>query len=218
VGSLTTTPTTIPQNTSMVQNKRVLELGAGIGLPSALCRDVLKAKAVVATDFWKENNKLHPEDATLFSNEDKSRLIPEAWHGMNLRYNIQRDNQNAFVQRVDWHHLDTVKNVKKSFGPPDLVIGSDLIYYRSDLPHFCATLLELLSGSSSSGGCKDILLVSPLPPDEREALPDFRDWLKEQAANGRFQVETRELTLYRNVVKGIGEKFLQMSIRAGNIE
>lgn len=43
-----------------IQGRRVLELGAGCGLPSVVCRDVLGAASVVATDFWKDS----PLDAT----------------------------------------------------------------------------------------------------------------------------------------------------------
>ena len=43
------------QHPEIVENKSVLELGAGCGLPSVLLRDLVGATSVVATEFWKED-------------------------------------------------------------------------------------------------------------------------------------------------------------------
>ena len=42
-----------------VRGQSVLELGAGCGLPSAVCSDVLGARSVMATDFWMQPKSLN---------------------------------------------------------------------------------------------------------------------------------------------------------------
>lgn len=177
-----------------IENQRVLELGAGCGLPSVVCRDVLGAKSVVATDFWME-----PEDAF-----DKDRLVPEVWHGINLQFNVDQ-KPRAKAQRLDWHDLDSVRKCQA-----DIVVGSDLIYYPMDLEPLWNTMDILLEEC----GAKEILLVSPLQPDTREAFPAFRELLEAKSKEG-FRVEMEELSLYKDeqMREENKDRFLKMSIR-----
>jgi predicted nicotinamide N-methyase len=179
-----------------IENQRVLELGAGCGLPSVVCRDVLGATSVVATDFWME-----AEDA-LF---DKDRLVPEVWHGINLQFNVDQKQPRAKAQRLDWHDLDSVRQCQA-----DIVVGSDLIYYPMDLEPLWNTMEILLHEC----GAKEILLVSPLQPDTREAFPAFRQLLEAKSKEG-FRVEMEELSLYKDeqMREESKDRFLKMSIR-----
>lgn len=157
---------------SLVQGKRILELGSGCGLPSVFCRDELGAGAVLATDFWQADD----------DEFDKERLVPTKFHGMNLEYNVVKNNINrgnggkieATVQRLDWHDLDSAVSARNAFRP-DLIIGSDLIYYLMDVEPLLNVLETLLVGESDTK--TRAVLVLPLAPAEREALPEFRSKL-----------------------------------------
>lgn len=240
-----------------VQGRRVLELGSGCGLPSIVCRDVLQARAVLATDFWQME-----ED---FENlEDKNRVVPTKYHALNLEHNVvaekKEDDENddekqkqqttriknkngqrrrraeSAVQRLDWHDPEGAALAKASF-KPDLIIGSDLIYYPMDVDPLLNTLQTLLlddgDDQSSShneqdnGECEDkenssedssrssrstrAFLVFPLSPSEREALPEFRTKLPGRFHGTTHAVEMDEVKfLYRET--GEISRFLTISI------
>lgn len=217
-------------------HQRILELGAGLGLPSVVCAQVLGAEAVLATDFWDENLPSYADSNTGTTNPAKvqgdndkdNRLIPTAWHGVNLAYNLHQangvPNSNARVQRLDWKDLEAVAKVRDEF-QPDLVIGSDLVYYPSDLPLLYQTiecfLLENNNNNESGGGGREIVLLSPLPPIVREALPRFRAWLDDKARTGMFRVETQHYCMHEKSAAAAGSQddessssssFLRMSI------
>ncbi|GFH55493.1 hypothetical protein CTEN210_11969 [Chaetoceros tenuissimus] len=169
------------QHLDIVRNKIVLELGAGCGLPSVLLRDVLGASSVVATDFWKENI-----DWTI---SDESRLIPDHWHGMNLKYNVEDICKIAQVEMLDWHDLDSLKSIQSKYFI-DVVIGSDLIYYESDVEPLWQTLEILLED------VEEVILFSPLAHNLRKALPSFRTLLKEKADEERYKVKEEIFQLH----------------------
>ena len=60
---------------------------------------------------------------------------------MNLKYNVQ--DKNAHVRMLDWHDLDSLKSIQSKY-QTDVVIGSDLIYYESDVEPLWQTLEYLL--------------------------------------------------------------------------
>jgi predicted nicotinamide N-methyase len=180
-----------------IMGKRIMELGAGIGLPSVVFRDVLGAESVLATDFWR----LGEEEF------DKARLVPDKWHGMNLEYNVQQQGKKgARVQRLDWHNPDSI-GFAKAFNA-DLIVGSDLVYYPSDIQPLWNTIKTLMDGEV---GAKEVILFSPLPPVTREALPEFRDFLEKEATKD-FHVEMEEYTMFQNEIGEDGESFLRMTI------
>jgi hypothetical protein len=183
-------------------SSRVLELGSGVGLPSVVCRDVFKVDAILATDFWETDDDVFDED----------RLVPTKFHGINLHYNVvdqqqqsqkeinnnddgidDNDNDNdraveTAVLKLDWYDPGSTKLIKTTFRP-DLIIGSDLMYYPIDVEPLLNTLEILLlqdendeeSSSSSPPENKNTnaraVLVLPLEPSKREAIPEFRSKL-----------------------------------------
>lgn len=181
----------------LTKDQSVMELGAGCGLPSALCRDVLGAASVLATDFW-----MLPT-----SEWEKDRLIPENWHGVNLEFNICNDaSKNANIQQLDWHKSDSIREALQ-IGKPKIVIGSDLVYYPTDV----APLWNTIEICLKEGDVDQVLLLSPLKPTMREALPEFRQLLEDKGKDG-FTVEMDGLTLHQDEIGNSMEHFLRMSI------
>lgn len=168
----------------------VLELGAGCGLPSVVCRDVLKMSSVVATDFWYE------ESAAAESIRDMDRLIPEVYHGINLRYNVAQGHDEARVRviQLDWH-TDS-QDIQRRIGPPvDLVIGSDLVYYPADVEPLWSTIESLLRYGDRP---TKVILMAPLKPDVREAMPAFLELLEDKSTRDDFILERQGLYLYKS--------------------
>lgn len=160
----------------LVQGKRLLELGSGCGLPSLVAKDVAGASDVMATDYWEEDD----------GKFDADRLVPKNLFGANLAHNI---GSETAVKHLDWHDQFNVMNVYDEFRP-EVIIGSDLVYYLADTPPLIQTLNILLKS-----GAKDALLILPLPPNaEREALPEFRSRLEEGALED-CSVDMKELAM-----------------------
>ena len=162
----------------------VLELGAGCGLPSILCRDVLQIPRVVATDFWYAD----PDPAQRI----QLRLVPEVWHGINLEYNVQRLDQGAIVRPLDWHDLDSVRQAATP--KIDLVIASDVVYYHMDTEPLWNTMNVLLREC----GARKVVLVLPVKPETRESLPMFVELLESKAASGAYTLHQQHLHLYKS--------------------
>lgn len=139
---------------SSVQGKRILELGSGCGLPTLTAKVVCCADAL-ATDYWES-------EGVVVGN----RLVPKDLFGVNLAFNVGCQPRN-----LDWHDELSVFDVSTNF-KPDIVVGSDLVYYPDDTEPLLQTLDILLK---NGGGARNMLLILPLPPTaEREALPEFR--------------------------------------------
>ena len=186
-----------------IRGQSVLELGAGCGLPSAVCRDVLGAKSVMATDFWMSHDSY---------DIDKDRLIPESWHGTNLEFNMlsamtgSDGDQAVSVQQLDWHDPDSVLQAVK-MAKPSIVIGSDLVYYPMDVGPLWQTVEICLNN-----GVQEVLFFLPLEPDMRESMPEFQQLLESKMS--QVQIQTEIFKMHRDAVGGDGYKdlFLKVSI------
>ena len=206
---------------SSCKGKRILELGAGCGLPSVLCRDYLEASAVLATDFWE----------TTGDDFDGDRLVPTKFHGLNLEYNVHNSHSRdvstndgvaeTLVQRLDWHDRESATAARDSFRP-DLVIGSDLVYYSMDVEPLLNVLEILLDASSSSSEQQQqnnndnksttrVVLALPLSPAKREALPEFRSKVQERFSQTHI-VQLQELDLIREDADSEGEDSVHLFI------
>lgn len=165
---------------TLLEGRRVLELGSACGLPSLVAKDICGASDVLATDYWEE------EDGKF----DADRLVPKNLFGANLAYNLGPSGSSASaVKRLDWHDTNGVIYAADQFRP-DVIIGSDLVYYPMDTPPLLQTLNVLFNSGASDG-----VLILPLPPAaEREALPEFRSRL-ENGALDNCEVEFDELVM-----------------------
>ena len=134
---------------SQLESTRVIELGAGLGLASCVCRELGVGK-VMATDFWEEQ--------TGFGKSlDKKRLIPHKLFGDNLEFNVvkcagianhRQEESEVLVAKLDWSSEVDAFRTKVMFDPT-LIIGSDIVYRAEDTPPLLRTL-ELLMGEESS--------------------------------------------------------------------
>jgi len=174
----------------------ILELGAGCGLPSIICRDAPQVSSIVASDFWYESAE---------AEFDKDRLVPETYHGINLQYNVLSDDsgstRRSFVERLDWNDLDTVQDAVDVAtgvtGQLDIVIGSDLIYHGMNGQPLWQTMEALLN--SSQERAPTIVIFSPLEPFVREGLPEFRSMLETKCDTDNYNLHQQEFILYRSL-------------------
>ncbi len=173
------------QADALTTGKNILELGAGCGLPSVVCRDELRASSVLATDFWEKENDGFDED----------RLVPTKYHGLNLEHNVATAASVARVQCLDWHDRESAILARDSF-QPDLIIGSDLVYYPMDVEPLLNVLEILLKESQTRAA-----LALPLAPANREALPEFREKVQVRFAQ-THSVTLKELDLHREDTEG----------------
>ena len=197
----------------------VVELGAGVGLPSIVARDILQARHVTATDFWELENPCDNDTAGTFlsATERHGRYVPKAEHGANLVRNV------GSASRFDWRK----DRPDIFFDPATLLLGSDLLYDKDDVKPLWRTLVKFLrsgrrmvrdennhNGSDTDDDTegeeekasiveeteapkkkKLILLVSPLHPDVRDDLPAFLQLLQEKADVCKYVVTLRTLRL-----------------------
>lgn len=112
------------QNPRVVQEKRILELGAGTGYLSILCANHLGAAHVVASDGSDDVINNLPENFFLNHLQDSDRIIP---------------------MEVQWGHalLGTEEQQWNGGRPVDVVLGADITYDGSVIPALVGTLLDL---------------------------------------------------------------------------
>ena len=197
----------LADDTIKLKNKKIIELGAGCGLPSAyLANDkgVTHQHSILATDYWEEDvvatvdGKQSSTDDPLYRNsalgqtaKNGDRLIAKKLFGTNLAYNIGSDeNDHASVKRLDWHDEMGIFKLASDYCP-DVIIGSDLVYYPMDT----VPLLQTIEILCKAGGAKYVLLIFPLGSDNREALPDFRERLENGELGDNFEVIMDELEM-----------------------
>ena len=164
---------------SQLESMRVIELGAGLGLASCVCREVGVGK-VMATDFWEEQSGFG-------KSWDKKRLIPHKLFGVNLEFNVvrcagianQRQDENAIlVGKLDWSSEADAFRTKVVFDPT-LIVGSDIVYRPEHAPPLLRTLELLMGGKSSIDTPVQAILFLDYNGRNEKDVNDFRIQLKE---------------------------------------
>ncbi|KAK8099668.1 uncharacterized protein PG998_012909 [Apiospora kogelbergensis] len=109
---------------SLVQDKRVLELGAGTGYVSILCAKHLAPSQVIASD----------------GSDDVVANLPE-----NFYLNGLQDSRAISAMDLKWGHaLVGTEEAEWNGGQPiDLVLGADVTYDESVIPSLVATIDDL---------------------------------------------------------------------------
>ncbi|KAI0012588.1 FAM86A protein [Xylariaceae sp. FL0662B] len=112
-------------NPSLVQGKRVLELGAGTGYLSILCAKSLGAIQVIASD----------------GSDDVVANLPE-----NFFLNGLQGSDKVQAMEVKWGHalVGTEDQYWNGGKPIDVVLGADITYDKSIIPALVGTLEELV--------------------------------------------------------------------------
>ncbi|KAL7469105.1 hypothetical protein ACHAXS_009349 [Conticribra weissflogii] len=168
---------------------RIIELGAGVGVPSCVCRE-LGAGKILSTDYWDDSSK------DFVTAPDPDRLIPHHLFGVNLEFNLlqsaglsvengqneKSNDKQCFVRKLDWYDSEEVKEAKKLINP-NLIIASAVVYYKEDVIPLIQTLEILLDTESVVGKSRDVV-EEPVEallflPEFREAMPLFREKLEE---------------------------------------
>jgi len=167
---------------SDIDSIRVLELGAGCGLPSCVCRE-MGMGGVLATDYWEEQN------GNFGRPMDKERLIPHWLFGVNLDFNVvqgagimregnSQEQRSVSVRKLDWHNEVDVLEAKALFDP-NLIIASDVVYYVEDVPPLVRALELLLEQDSSKHRTAREVILFLSVYTERIGLDEFREMVKE---------------------------------------
>lgn len=112
------------QNSSLVKDKRILELGAGTGYLSILCANLLGSTHVIASD----------------GSDDVINNLPE-----NLFLNNLQDSTSVSPMELKWGHalLGTEEDKWNGGRPVDVVLGADITYDHSVIPALVGTLLDV---------------------------------------------------------------------------
>lgn len=161
-------------NPSLVQNKRILELGSGVGLVG-ITTSKLGAAHVTMSEYGSVDGVV--EGQIMHSIDDK-RLIPSAMI-TNLQFNVNLNHQQdtIFVQHIDWYDYPAKKKSTEClYDSYDLIVGSDLINWEDDVEALIATLQHYMRNKITKA-----LLCSQ--KENRKGLPLLLKRLQEEFQN-----------------------------------
>ncbi|XP_063717048.1 protein N-lysine methyltransferase METTL21A-like [Symsagittifera roscoffensis] len=116
----------------LVRNKRVLELGAGTGLCSIVCKH-LGAEQVIATD--------------------RKSVIHALKENVELNFSDVNSSDSVVVNILDWTEIDTKWEMTFS---PDIILGADLVYIDELFDDLLKTLLKVTSKQTVVYFCSKI--------------------------------------------------------------
>jgi predicted nicotinamide N-methyase len=174
----------LSMNPSIVQKKRILELGSGVGL-LGITISKLGAAHVTMSEYGSEEGVVDGPIRKLYNDDDK-RLIPSALlTNLQFNANLNLQQENISIQRIDWYDYLSEEIIsvqcKHNSIIYDLIVGSDLINWEDDIEALIATLQYYMKSHKTK-----VLLSSQI--QNRKGLPLFLKRLQEIFP----QVETEE--------------------------
>ncbi|GMH93308.1 hypothetical protein TrVE_jg10773 [Triparma verrucosa] len=129
----------------IIRNKRVLELGAGVGLTGLVCAGspTLRCPSVHMTDYTPET----------IANMKHNVLINSEWLGE------VNNKDSCTVGFLDWTELAEEKSVEgvSYLNRAEVLIAADCVYDRDYIPHLVAAVKLLLEGG---GGNKQAIFAT----------------------------------------------------------
>ena len=159
----------IAMNPSLVCNKRVLELGSGVGLLGITISKL--GGRVTMSEYGSVNGTVNGQIIV----SDEKRLIPSAMlTNLQFNVNLNEQNDNMDVRHIDWYDYLPEKSTKRLDDDEhyDLIVGSDLINWEDDVEALIATLKHFMSRGA-------IGLLST-QTENRKGLPLFLQRLDEE--------------------------------------
>lgn len=170
-------------NPSVTRNKRILELGSGVGL-LGIATSKLDVSHVTMSEFGFSGDV----NGGIIESEEK-RLVPSALL-TNLHFNAELnscDRERVTIRHIDWYDYlpernGSVDNSKD--GSYDLILGSDLINWEDDVEALIATLRHFMTRSRADA-------IISMAKDNRRCNPLFLKRLEEEFST----VDTQEYYL-----------------------
>jgi hypothetical protein len=162
----------LSMNPSIVQNKRILELGSGVGL-LGITISKLGAAHVTMSEYGSEEGVVDGPIIKSYNRDDK-RLIPSALlTNLQFNANLNHQQENISIQLIDWYdYLSEEKISLPCSITYDLIVGSDLINWEDDIEALIATLQYYMKSQETK-----VLLSSQI--QNRKGLPLFLKRLQE---------------------------------------
>ena len=154
-----------------IQNKDVLELGAGMGLPGCVAAALLEPASVALTDSRSglvDNLQASIDGLPGSGKNGASAAVDVSASTLNWQHVYQEDNSVAPGTRA-------AVEKASSEGSVDVVVGSDVIYYFPDVRPLSHTVAKLLR----PGGEAFVF-----GPAKRVVLNDLRDQLQRDGLTG----------------------------------
>lgn len=150
-------------------NKSVLELGAGCGVPGLTVGLYSRAKPVYVTDFNPSTVKNLEYNVEINANQ----LLSESSVSSKTNANANANADESWLERVTASSIDWDNELTWPKEKIDFVIGSDLIYQKSIVP-----LLKKVVGGILKP--REGRFLYTCPSDGRDGLIEFIDTMKKE--------------------------------------
>ncbi|KAJ7070563.1 putative methyltransferase-domain-containing protein [Mycena amicta] len=148
-------------NPALVQQKRILELGSGIGFLGAIVSSL---------------QLLHGSPGALWLSDVDETVLSRCQHNIRLPCNLSATHPNIRFSFLDWsaaldsERLASTTSLLQNDIAPDLVLGADIVFHPDLIPPLVATLRRALcSGSAATA----IIAITVRNPTTRQKFVDI---------------------------------------------